>query len=72
MLERIKMTETFKSLEALLLVECVPNVTNAADSLADWYKYGNQIFLFLGLLRFLIIFYFLKEWLKLSFSNRKY
>ena len=40
MLERIKMTETFKSLESLFTAECVPTVTNTADLLADWYKYG--------------------------------
>lgn len=39
LLERIKMTETFKSLESLLIVECLPAVVNTADALADWYKY---------------------------------
>lgn len=38
LLERIKMTETFKSLESLFTAECVPVVTNTADLLADWYK----------------------------------
>ena len=38
LLERIKMTETFKSLESLLNVECIPAVLTTADSLADWYK----------------------------------
>lgn len=38
LLERIKMTETFKSLESLLNGECIPAVLTTADSLADWYK----------------------------------
>ncbi len=32
------MTETFKSLESLLVAECLPAVVNTADALADWYK----------------------------------
>nr|CAG4650767.1 EOG090X01SN [Simocephalus serrulatus] len=45
LLERIKMTETFKSLESLLIVDCVPNLTNTADLLADWYKMAQAIVL---------------------------
>ncbi len=39
LLEKIKMTETFKSLESLLNVDCLPTITTTADCLADWYKY---------------------------------
>ncbi|KAK4024577.1 hypothetical protein OUZ56_010000 [Daphnia magna] len=45
LLERIKMTETFKSLESLFTAECVPVVTNTADLLADWYKMAQAVIL---------------------------
>nr|CAG4649122.1 EOG090X01SN [Scapholeberis mucronata] len=45
LLERIKMTETFKSLESLLLIECVPTVKNTAELLADWYKMAQAVVL---------------------------
>ncbi|XP_046462778.1 serine/threonine-protein kinase TBK1-like [Daphnia pulex] len=45
LLERIKMTETFKSLESLFTAECVPTVTNTADLLADWYKMAQAVVL---------------------------
>nr|CAG4641488.1 EOG090X01SN [Eurycercus lamellatus] len=43
LLERIKMTETFKSLESLLVTECLPAVVNTAEALADWYKMAQAV-----------------------------
>merc|ERR1712071_483455 len=45
LLERIKMTETFKSIESLLTNECIPAVLTTADSLADWYKMAQAVVL---------------------------
>nr|CAG4649967.1 EOG090X01SN [Sida crystallina] len=45
LLEKIKMTETFKSLESLLNIDCLPTITTTADSLADWYKMAQAIVL---------------------------
>lgn len=38
LLEKIKMTETFKSLESLLNIDCIPVIITMAEALADWYK----------------------------------
>lgn len=61
LLERIKMTETFKSLESLFTAECVPVVTNTADLLADWYKYGILLFSSLFVWRMIIFELYLKN-----------
>jgi TANK-binding kinase 1 len=70
LLERIKMTETFKSLESLFTAECVPTVTNTADLLADWYKYET---LAVFLLREKYLFYIsYLEWLRLLCFKLKF
>nr|CAG4646065.1 EOG090X01SN [Macrothrix elegans] len=45
LLERIKMTETFKNVESLYVVECLPTIMGTADCLADWYKMAQAVLL---------------------------
>nr|CAG4647695.1 EOG090X01SN [Moina brachiata] len=45
LLERIKVSETFKHIEALLSSDCVPAILHAADALADWYKMAQAVVL---------------------------
>jgi len=44
-LEKIKMAETVKVIEDLLLKECEPSVMTRTEALADWYKMASTIYL---------------------------
>lgn len=44
-LERIKVTETGRRLKILLDLECVPAITQRSESLADWYKMAQTVYL---------------------------
>ncbi|XP_067004394.1 inhibitor of nuclear factor kappa-B kinase subunit epsilon [Anabrus simplex] len=44
-LERIKVEETGRRLKSLLETECQPAVTQLAESLADWYKMAQTVYL---------------------------
>ncbi|XP_034938908.1 inhibitor of nuclear factor kappa-B kinase subunit epsilon [Chelonus insularis] len=44
-LERIKVTETGRRLKMLLEVECIPAIIQRSESLADWYKMVQTIYL---------------------------
>ncbi|XP_022913910.2 serine/threonine-protein kinase TBK1 [Onthophagus taurus] len=43
-LERIKLTETNRSLKTLLDVECNPSFTQLGEILEDWYKYAQTMY----------------------------
>nr|CAG4640658.1 EOG090X01SN [Eulimnadia texana] len=51
LLEKIKMSETFKSLEALLNTDCSPAVAVLAEAAADWYKMAQAVVLQAEILR---------------------
>ncbi|XP_074094737.1 I-kappaB kinase epsilon [Cotesia typhae] len=44
-LERIKVTETGRRLKMLLETECIPAIVQRSESLADWYKMVQTIYL---------------------------
>merc|ERR1719221_2171463 len=44
-LEKIKMTETIRTIIDLLTKECEPSVSNKTEALADWYKKASTIYL---------------------------
>jgi len=44
-LEKIKMTETIRTIIDLLKKECEPSVGNKTEALADWYKKASTIYL---------------------------
>ncbi|XP_075215818.1 I-kappaB kinase epsilon [Lycorma delicatula] len=44
-LERIKVAETGKRLKTLLEGEVIPSVTQLSDSMADWYKMAQTVYL---------------------------
>lgn len=44
-LERIKITETIRTIKALLETECLPAYTELAEALGDWYNYAQTIYL---------------------------
>lgn len=44
-LERIKVGETGRRLKQLLETECQPQIAQLADSLADWYKMAQTVYL---------------------------
>ena len=44
-LEKIKMTETIRTIIELLTKECQPSVSNKTEALADWYKKASTIYL---------------------------
>ena len=44
-LEKIKMTETIRTIADLLTKECQPSVSLRTEALADWYKKASTIYL---------------------------
>ncbi|KAF5301658.1 hypothetical protein FQA39_LY10705 [Lamprigera yunnana] len=44
-LERIKITETSRRIKELLEIECLPAFTQLADTLGDWYKIVQTVYL---------------------------
>ena len=44
-LEKIKMTETIRTIIDILNKECSPSVSNKTEALADWYKKASTIYL---------------------------
>ncbi|XP_028982689.1 inhibitor of nuclear factor kappa-B kinase subunit epsilon [Diachasma alloeum] len=49
-LERIKVTETGRRMKMLLETECIPSIIQRSESLADWYKMAQTVYLQIQLL----------------------
>ncbi|XP_011312262.1 inhibitor of nuclear factor kappa-B kinase subunit epsilon [Fopius arisanus] len=49
-LERIKVTETGRRMKMLLETECIPSIIQRSESLADWYKIAQTVYLQIQLL----------------------